>query len=154
MSIQDLCYYLLASTRHTTKEGLKMDELNPKAKAERQLALMYAKLSSAHRCLAIAQEDDSQWSKMHDLAEDYFDEAEALGREALEVNDMYVSRMTKREVIELLEKAITSISDKQDEMMRNQKDHAYNFLKASGLSISIGILAHMRDELAGRGDNA
>lgn len=131
-----------------------MDELNPKAKAERQLALMYAKLSSAHRCLAIAQEDDSQWSKMQNLAESYFDEAEVLGREALEVNDFYVTRMTKCDVIELIEKAITQITVKQDEIMVSRQDHAYNVLKASGLSIAIGILAHMRDELAGRGDNA
>lgn len=131
-----------------------MDELNPKAKAERQLARMYAKLSSAHRCLAIAQEDDSQWSKMHDLAEGYFDEAEALGREALEVNDFYAARMTKRDVIELIEKAITQITMKQDEMMVSRQDNACNVIKASGLSIAIGILAHMRDELAGRGNNA
>lgn len=126
-----------------------MDDLNVKAKAEQQLALMYAKLSSAHRCLAIAQEDDSQWSKMHDMAEDYFDEAEAIGREALGVNDLYVARMTKRDVIELIEKAITQITMRQDVIMKSRNDHGYNVIKGSGLSIAIGILAHMRDELAG-----
>ena len=131
-----------------------MDDLNVKAKAERQLAHMYAKLSNAHRCLAIAQEDDSQWSKMHDMAERYFDEAEAIGREALGASDLYVARMTKRDVIELIEKAITQITMKQDEMMVSRQDHAYNVIKGSGLSIAIGILAHMRDELAGRRDNA
>lgn len=131
-----------------------MDDLNVKAKAERQLALMHAKLSSAHRCLAIAQEDDSQWSKMQDMAEHYFDEAEAIGRESLGASDLYVARMTKRDVIELIEKAITQITTKQDEMMVSRKDHAYNVIKGSGLSVAIGVLAHMRDELAGRGDNA
>lgn len=131
-----------------------MNDLNVKAKAERQLALMYAKLSSAHRCLAIAQEDDSQWSKMHDMAEQYFDEAEAIGREALGVSDFYVARMTKRDVIELIEKAITQITTKQGELMKIHQDRTYNVLKASGLSVAIGILAHMRDELVGMKDNA
>lgn len=118
-----------------------MDDLNVKAKAERQLALMYAKLSSAHRCLAIAQENDSQWSQMQAQAEHYFDEAEALGREALGASDLYVARMTRRDVIELIEKAITQITMRQD------------VIKGSGLSIAIGILEHMRDELAGRNAN-
>ena len=131
-----------------------MDELNPKAKAERQLALMHAKLSSAHRCLAIAQEDDSQWAQMQAQAERYFDEAEALGREALEVNDFYVARMTKRDVIEVLEKCIAKILDKQNELMSDIHDPTYNFIKASSLSFAIGILAHMRAELAGRGNDA
>ena len=126
-----------------------MDDLNVKAKAERQLALMYAKLSSAHRCLAIAQEDDSQWSKMHDMAERYFDEAEAIGREALGASDLYVARMTKRDVIELIEKAITQIAIKQDENVASMQKYPDNFFIASGLSVAIGILAHMRDELVG-----
>ena len=131
-----------------------MDELNPKARAERQLALMYAKLSSAHRCLAIAQEDESQWSRMHDLAEGYFDEAEALGREALGGCDLYVPRLTMRNVIDVIDAAITQIAKREQELMHTHQDHAYNVLKASGLSIAIGILTHMCDELAGSGDNA
>lgn len=131
-----------------------MDDLNVKAKAERQLALMYAKLSSAHRCLAIAQEDDSQWSKMHDMAEDYFDEAEILGREAMEGCDLYVPRLTMHDVIDVIDTAITQIGKKEQELMHTHQDHAYNAIKASGLSIAIGILAHICDELAGRKDNA
>ena len=53
------------------------------AKTERQIAAMYAQISSAHRLRAIGMETGDE--KHFALSEQYFDNAEQIGREAFDV---------------------------------------------------------------------
>lgn len=67
-------------------------EAENSAKAERQLASMYACLSSAHRLRAIALETGE--ARHYALAEDYFDRAEEIGRAAFDAVSFPVARYT------------------------------------------------------------
>jgi len=62
------------------------------AKTERQLAAMYAQISSAHRLRAIGMETGDE--KHFSLSEQYFDNAEQIGREAFDVVSFNVARYT------------------------------------------------------------
>lgn len=77
-----------------------MDEFKPKnsEQGERMLASMYANMSSAHRCLAIMHQrdrvgDDEGAQQMREKADNYFDNAELVGKIVFDA-DVHVARYT------------------------------------------------------------
>ena len=81
----------------------------PAAKAERMLAQMYSKLSTAHRFLAMSYEEPERKEELRSLAESYFDSAEALGRNALDADAVHCARWSSQVVLKMLDDAMATV---------------------------------------------
>lgn len=82
---------------------------NAAARAERMLAQMYSKLSTAHRFLAISYEEPEREAELEALAESYFDTAEELGRNALNADAVHCVRWSSQTVLEMLDAAMVTV---------------------------------------------
>lgn len=87
---------------------------NTPARAERMLAAMYSKLSTAHRFLAMSCEEPDRQAELESLAESYFDSAEEIGRNALNADAVSCARWSTQTILEMLKDAISSVHKRCD----------------------------------------